>query len=88
MMLHFSGTLQRFVGFDRVLTIPAGTLGEALHWAEERHPQLRQVLRDNTGRLRRTHRVVLNGELVSAPDDELALQEGDMVEILTAVAGG
>ncbi|ARF53800.1 MoaD/ThiS family protein [Streptomyces gilvosporeus] len=88
MKLHFTGTLQRFVDFDPVLTLPAGTLAETLRRAEERYPRLRPVLRDNGGRLRRTHRVVLNGELLASPDDDLMLRDGDTVEILTAIAGG
>ncbi|MEU5299356.1 MoaD/ThiS family protein [Streptomyces noursei] len=88
MTLLLSGTLQRFAGFEREITLPARTLAEALRHAEERYPQLRQVLRDSGGRLRGTHRVLINGELVSAPDDHLSLQDGDTVEILTAIAGG
>ncbi|WP_438483934.1 MoaD/ThiS family protein [Streptomyces sp. S186] len=40
------------------------------------------------GRLGGTHRVLINGELVSPAEDHLPLQDGDTVEILTAIAGG
>jgi sulfur-carrier protein len=88
MTLRFSGLLLRFVDYQRTVALPASTLGEALTLLEQRYPQLRPVLQDNTGKLRGTHRLFVNGQLVAHPGDNLSLAEEDDVEFLTAIAGG
>ncbi|MGI5239291.1 MoaD/ThiS family protein [Dactylosporangium sp. CA-139066] len=88
MVIRFSGLLLRFVDYQRTVTLPACTLGEALALLESSHPRLRPVLQDNTGRLRGTHRMFVNGELVPRPTDATPLDDNDEVEFLTAIAGG
>lgn len=88
MTFQFSGLLLRFVDYDRSVSVPAATLGEALRSLLERYPQLRPVLWDRTGKLSRVHRVVINGELVARPDENAPLSETDRVEFFTAIAGG
>jgi molybdopterin converting factor small subunit len=88
MILRLSGLLLRLVDYQREIELHASTLGEALVSVEEAHPRLREVLRDGDGRLRPTHRVFINGELVSAADLTTTLAEADDVELLTAIAGG
>jgi molybdopterin synthase sulfur carrier subunit len=88
MNFRFSGALLRFVDYERTVQVEADALGPALHRLEERHPQLRAVLRDGEGNVRRTHRIFLNGEQVGSADPELPLKETDEVEVLTAIAGG
>ncbi|MGW0995651.1 MoaD/ThiS family protein [Streptomyces sp. NPDC002520] len=88
MTFHFSGLLLRFVDYRRTITLPSSTLGEALKLLHQDYPQLRPVLQDNTGKVRGTHRLFLNGNLVASPSDDMPLAEGDNVEFLTAIAGG
>lgn len=88
MKLRFSGLLLRVVDYQRDITISAGTLGEALDIAENRYPQLRPVLRDGDGQLRRAHRVFINGEQAGDVDLATELSDADEVEFLTAIAGG
>lgn len=66
----------------------ASTLGEALAHLEVSHPRLRPILQDNTGSVRGTHRMFVNGELVPHPTHAMPLGEHDDVEFLTAIAGG
>jgi molybdopterin converting factor small subunit len=88
MTFQFSGLLLRYADYNRTVDVSAGTLGEALTELEQRFPALRSVLCDNTGELRRTHRMFVNDELVSRPSTALALRSSDRVELLTAIAGG
>lgn len=88
MTLHFSGPLLRLAGCERAITLSAATLGDAVVAVEERYPQLRLVLRDGAGRLRRAHRVSINDELDHAADLSTTLADEDHVEFLTAMAWG
>ena len=87
MRLRFTGPLLRLVDYERAIDLPAANLGEALAQIEQRHPQLGPVLKDGEGRLRRAHRVFVNGDLVSV-DLTTPLDDSDDVEFLTAIAGG
>ncbi|MCK2215787.1 MoaD/ThiS family protein [Actinomadura sp. ATCC 31491] len=88
MTFRFSGALLRYVDYNRTAVIDAVDLGTALALLEERHPQLRPVLRDATGELRRTHQVFLNGERIPRPSPHLPLRDSDEVVLLTAIAAG
>ena len=88
MTFRFSGLLLRFVDYQRTVPLPASTLGEALALLNQRYPQLRPVLQDNTGKLRGTHRMFVNGQMVARPSDKMSLAEEDDIEFLTAIAGG
>ncbi|KPC60783.1 MoaD/ThiS family protein [Streptomyces chattanoogensis] len=76
------------MNYQRAFPIEADTLGAALEWLEERHPQVRRVLRDGNGRIRRTHQVFLNGEQLTDASLDTPLAESDRVEFRTAIAGG
>ncbi|MBT2511864.1 MoaD/ThiS family protein [Streptomyces sp. ISL-98] len=78
----------RLVNYERTVQVQADTLGTALEQLEGRHPQIRQVLRDANGQIRRSHQLFLNGERVAIPDLSMTLKEADQVEFLTAIAGG
>jgi len=88
MNLRFSGLLLRLVDYERTMHIDAPTLGEAVAAAEQRHPQLRPVLRDAEGKLRRSHRVFINGDLTPTANLATRLGPADDVEFLTAITGG
>lgn len=88
MTVRFSGGLLRLVDYERSIDVRASNLGEALVQVEDRHPRLREVLRDREGGLRRAHRIFINGELDSSADLTTPLAESDDVEFLTAIAGG
>jgi molybdopterin converting factor small subunit len=87
MKLRFTGPLLRLVDYERAIDLSAANLGQALDQIEQRHPRLRPVLKDGEGRLRRAHRVFVNGDLVSV-DLNTPLNDSDDIEFLTAIAGG
>lgn len=88
MILQFSGILLRLVNYDREVRVDAPTLGEALTLAEAHYPMLRPVLRDSGGELRRAHRVVINGSMVTRATLSTPVGDADSVQFLTAIAGG
>jgi sulfur-carrier protein len=88
MIFEFTGVLQRSAGNQHIVTLPAATLGEAVAQLTALHPPVSRVLLDNTGQLRRAHRLFLNGELVQRPSGGLRLADEDRIAFLTAIAGG
>ena len=87
-MIRTSGVLLRFVGYKKEREVDGQTVREGLTKLSDENPELRSVLFDADGDVRRTHHVYLNGERVSK--DALDTQVGprDEIQILTAVAGG
>jgi molybdopterin converting factor small subunit len=86
---RFSGTLLRFVDFRKEIAVEdAPTVGLALENLVNRHPALKGVLYDADAKVRRTHRMVLNGELLGPEQTDRTLSGDDTIEILTAIAGG
>jgi sulfur-carrier protein len=88
MKFRFSGTLMRFVEFEREQEFAAKTIAGAIDALIAKHPQLRSVLFSASGTLRQTHRLFLNGEQIMADELEREITDTDVVEILTAIAGG
>lgn len=88
MKFRFSGTLMRFVEFEREQQFAASTIAGAIEALIAKHPQLRSVLFSASGTLRQTHRLFLNGEQVMANELDRPIKDDDVVEILTAIAGG
>jgi hypothetical protein len=91
----FNGIMLRFVDFTKEVEIAAPNFELALRGLLERFPRLAPVLLDGEGRVRRTHQMFLNGESMAPlyyrdaqARSELAIQPGDSVFVLTAVAGG
>jgi sulfur-carrier protein adenylyltransferase/sulfurtransferase len=88
MQFILSGNLLRFVDFRKDIVVSAPTLGEAMSELTQRHPGLRPMLLDNTGQVRGTLRVFLNGEQLSSVSMERSIAENDEITLLTAIAGG
>lgn len=88
MTFRLSGALLRFADYERSIEVSAATLGEALRLLVSRYPRLGSVLYDNTGRVRQSHRVIVNGVHVSDLSQEIPLTNADSVELLTPITGG
>lgn len=88
MRFRFSGTLMRFVEFEREQTFDAPTIAAGLEMLVTKHPPLRAVLFSGTGAVRQTHRLFLNGNQIMTDELGTAVGDHDVVEILTAIAGG
>ncbi|MBB5866732.1 sulfur carrier protein ThiS [Allocatelliglobosispora scoriae] len=87
MTFRFSGILLRYVGYQQRLSYDSPTVGDALDELLSAHPSLRDVLLTPEGAIRRTHRLALNDEVVPS-DLTRELGATDVVEVMTAVAGG
>jgi sulfur-carrier protein len=86
MTLVLSGPIRRFVQFQDEFTYDAATPRDALAQLVAKYPQLRPVLFDEAGSVRKVHRMFLNS--VALSDVDSALTATDRVEIITAIAGG
>ena len=88
MMVRVNGALLRFTDYRRVISVAAPTVEAALTKLADEYEPLRPVLFDRLGRVRRAHRIFLNGELLEV--DQLASPAGDAdsVDLLLAISGG
>jgi sulfur-carrier protein len=87
MTFVFSGSLLRYVGFQRQISYEANTVAGALASLFRDHQGLQALMMTEDGRLHRTLRLAINQQVVPS-DLQLALQPGDSVEVMTAVSGG
>jgi hypothetical protein len=83
----------RFVDYSKEVDVPGDTLAECLQQLTTKFPDLRPVLLDGAGGVRRTHQLYLNGEQVAhdryaAGAPTLIVGDDDTLFILTAIAGG
>ncbi|MGD0602521.1 MAG: MoaD/ThiS family protein [Streptosporangiaceae bacterium] len=93
MKIVLSGALVRFADYTKEVEVEATTVTEGLEFLTARYPDLKTVLLDGDGRVRRTHQLFLNGEQVergayplgAAP---VSCANPDTLFVLTAVAGG
>jgi hypothetical protein len=83
-----SGNLLRFSNFQHEVQIEGPTIEGAIHNLIAQLPDLKPVLLDGAGNIRKIHRVFANGDLITA--DEMKREAGpqDEVHIVTAIAGG
>lgn len=66
-----------------------GTIGDVIADLEKRHPGLRERLCDDKGEIRRFVNVYLNQEDIRFKDGKAtAVNDGDEVSIVPAIAGG
>jgi sulfur-carrier protein len=80
--------LRGVTGGESEIEVEGATVGEALDAIFDEHEDLRERITDN-GSLRRFVNVYVSGEDIRFRDGlETALDDGDEVTILPAVAGG
>ncbi|MFN6340623.1 MAG: MoaD/ThiS family protein [Cyanobacteriota bacterium] len=81
--------LQKFTDAQATLTLEASSVVELITVLQDTYPQLRDKLCDETGKPRRFLNFYVNSEDIRFLDHEAtALQDGDEVSIVPAVAGG
>ena len=80
--------LQKFTEGEKVVEVACGTVGEMLSTLEEPYPGIGEQLLED-GQLRRFVNLFLNDEDVRFMQEmETPLQDGDVIAILPALAGG
>lgn len=94
MKVVFAGALLRFVDHQKEIEIAGQTLGECCQNLMDRFPKLKAALLDNKGNILQTHRFLVNMAYIDPKfyhaenQNQLRLNPGDSLHILTAFAGG
>lgn len=88
MVVKVRGILLRFTNYESRIELDAPTVRAALTELTERYPQIKDVLLDRSGSVRRTHLVALNGETLAPDDLDRTSADDDRLDIVTAVSGG
>ena len=88
MIIRASGVLLRFVGYKREHEVDGQSVRDGLNKLAEANPELRSVLFDADGNVRKTHHVYLNGDRLGSDAIDHEAGPKDEIQILTAVAGG
>jgi molybdopterin converting factor small subunit len=88
MRFTFRGPLLRFVNFEREVTAEGPTVAASLSALCAAYPQLHPVLFDAEGEVRGTHRLFLDGCMITKSDLSRPVSGHERVEVLTAIAGG
>ncbi len=88
MIFVMRGPLRRLVGFKKEVRIDASTLPEGLRALCLEYPDLQRVLLDASGQLRGVHRVALNRTVLGGSEMQTFVGADDVVDVLTALAGG
>jgi sulfur-carrier protein len=81
--------LQKFTNDEASVSLEAGTVSALVEALEARFPGIQARLCDESGKLRRFLNIYVNSEDIRFLDNEAtALNDGDEVSIVPAVAGG
>jgi sulfur-carrier protein adenylyltransferase/sulfurtransferase len=83
--------LRRFTGGARTVAVEGTTVGGALAALADGNPELRTQIFDDDGRIRAFVNIFLGDENVrtlAAGSDGVALQDGDVLTLVPAIAGG
>ena len=81
--------LRQYADKKDAVEVNAGTVAEALSGLTSRHPELRQHLYTDDGRLRAFVNVYLNDEDIRYLSKEQTLvKDGDTLSIVPSIAGG
>ena len=87
--VRIPGSLREQVGGQSTLDVEGGTVQEILERLTTEHPGIRGRLLDDGGQLRRFVNVFVDDEDIRHQDGlQTAVQPGQQVSILPAVAGG
>jgi molybdopterin converting factor small subunit len=80
--------LKQLAGGQEVVELTCHTTGECLEYVEGRFPNIKKMVRDERGQLRRYCQILVNSK--STYPDELTtpVKDGDQVDIDVFVTGG
>lgn len=81
--------LRKLTQDQEVLEVNGATIGDVITELQERYPGFKERLLDESGQIRRFVNIYVNEEDVRFLDNqETALNDGDEVSIIPAIAGG
>lgn len=86
--IHIPTPMRQHTDGEAVVAVEGGTVGEALNALGTKHPGIVERLFED-GRIRRFVNIYLNDEDIRYLDElNTAVQDGDEISIIPAVAGG
>ena len=88
MNFRLSGNLLRFSEFKNEVEVDAPTVTAGIHGLVGKYPALAPVLLDGEKKVRRLHRIFLDGNQLSPEELDAPVGPKSEVTILTAIAGG
>ena len=81
--------LRKLTNNEETVEVEAATIADAITELESRYPGIKDRLVDETGAVRRFVNVYVNEEDIRFQDNQqTALNDGDEVSIIPAIAGG
>jgi molybdopterin converting factor small subunit len=80
--------LKRLAGGQEVIEITCRTTGECLEGLEMRFPDIKKMVRDERGRLRRYCQILVNAKSTYPNELTTPVEDGDQVDIDVFVTGG
>jgi molybdopterin converting factor small subunit len=80
--------LQHIVGGQEVVEVTGHTTGECLENMENRFPDIKKMIRDKRGQLRRYCEILVNSESTYPKELTTAVKDGDQIDIVIFVGGG
>ena len=87
--INIPSALRPYVKGQSTIEAYGQTVGQALEFAQQQHPDLAKHLRDDTGQLRGFVNVFIGQEDIRHLDGEQSpLSSGDALTIVPAIAGG
>ena len=87
--IHIPTPLRQYAGKQASIDVPGATVGEAMNALVAQHPELRNHLYTDEGKLRAFVNLYVNDEDIRYLEKEAtALKEGDNISIVPSIAGG
>jgi sulfur-carrier protein len=87
--VRIPSVLRNLTNGKETIEVAATTVDEALAAIEKAHPGIRGRLCDDSGKLRRFVNVFVGEEDIRFLDGQVtALKDGDLIDIVPAIAGG
>lgn len=88
MKISFSGTLLRFVNYQKTVEVDAVSVNDGIKMVAEMFPQSGGVLYDADMNVKEVHQIFLNGKRLLRDQLNEEASPDDKVDIITAIAGG
>jgi molybdopterin converting factor small subunit len=80
--------LKQLAGGQEVIEAACSTTGECLDYLEGRFPDIKRMLRDDRGRLRRHCQILVNSKSTYPNELTTRVKDGDQIDIDVFVTGG
>ncbi len=87
--VRIPSVLRNFTNGQETINVQASTIDEALKTLDKMHPGIMAKLCDDNGKIRRFVNVFVGEEDIRFLDGQMtAIKDGDLIDIVPAIAGG